>query len=474
MKSKGFTLVELIIVIAVIGVLAAILIPIFSNVIDKANAKSALSDAKNSMEQVIIEGTENAAMPENILIFVKKAKNFYVYGFNRLTDGCLYQSPGNPFKGFSDVQSLINARSWNALQGDTAPDLSAAYTDHDTYGYFYLVPYSGDVPQTQAVRGMRAANEYPEISDPVNGLMTENMGDDVHIYHGVLTDKVNTEEQTQGDTVATPTPAVTPTPSAEPTPQPTDTWVNPPVYANYKVQIMFMNWDGSYGRDGYGSSGSGSTNSSTNIRLDLGLGDNRFYFDDMPSYVTSYFKDWYRDNIGYEIVPIERGDTTFTPVDYFTVHLGSEEDTSASIPAYVYCAAVKRDDAPSDNSSLMAGRHGVAFTVYTGEVDRSGEHWQLSGSWTEHSYSDSTYFYYDMNYGYNEETGEYTPTRIYFDELVQAGRWRSCDEGYHYQAVKRVGAYLEPIDYIDLFLTDPYQIHSVTAKIYVVRVPDNI
>ncbi|MBQ9949969.1 MAG: prepilin-type N-terminal cleavage/methylation domain-containing protein, partial [Clostridia bacterium] len=36
--KHGFTLVELIIVIAVIGVLAAILIPVFSNVIDKANA----------------------------------------------------------------------------------------------------------------------------------------------------------------------------------------------------------------------------------------------------------------------------------------------------------------------------------------------------------------------------------------------------------------------------------------------------
>ena len=39
--NKGFTIVELIIVIAVIGILAAILIPAFSNIIEKANAKSA-------------------------------------------------------------------------------------------------------------------------------------------------------------------------------------------------------------------------------------------------------------------------------------------------------------------------------------------------------------------------------------------------------------------------------------------------
>ena len=53
--KKGFTLVELIIVIAVIGVLAAILIPTFSNVIEKANQKSAFSDAKNALSIYIAE-----------------------------------------------------------------------------------------------------------------------------------------------------------------------------------------------------------------------------------------------------------------------------------------------------------------------------------------------------------------------------------------------------------------------------------
>ncbi len=55
--NKGFTLVELIIVIAVIGVLAAILIPTFANVIDKANRKSAFSDAKNALQLYLAEMT---------------------------------------------------------------------------------------------------------------------------------------------------------------------------------------------------------------------------------------------------------------------------------------------------------------------------------------------------------------------------------------------------------------------------------
>ena len=58
--NKGFTLVELIIVIAVIGVLAAILIPVFSNVIKKANLKSAFADARNAISNFVADRTTGA------------------------------------------------------------------------------------------------------------------------------------------------------------------------------------------------------------------------------------------------------------------------------------------------------------------------------------------------------------------------------------------------------------------------------
>ena len=47
MNKKGFTIVELVIVIAVIAVLAAVLIPTFGGMIDRANASNALNTAKN-------------------------------------------------------------------------------------------------------------------------------------------------------------------------------------------------------------------------------------------------------------------------------------------------------------------------------------------------------------------------------------------------------------------------------------------
>ena len=52
-NKKGFTIVELVIVIAVIGILAGVLIPTFSSVIDSANESSALQEAKATLENIL-------------------------------------------------------------------------------------------------------------------------------------------------------------------------------------------------------------------------------------------------------------------------------------------------------------------------------------------------------------------------------------------------------------------------------------
>ncbi|NLB61364.1 MAG: type II secretion system protein, partial [Clostridiales bacterium] len=109
--KKAFTIVELIIVIAVIGVLAAILIPAFTNIIAKANSKSALSDARNTLTAFLAENLEvvDGSIATSIVIFINKAKMYYVYGYSNSGPdmGKLMQSGGNPFD-YDDLEQLIN------------------------------------------------------------------------------------------------------------------------------------------------------------------------------------------------------------------------------------------------------------------------------------------------------------------------------------------------------------------------------
>ena len=50
--NKGFTIVELVIVIAVIGILAAVLIPTFNSIINKADASKATQEVTNAMKEL--------------------------------------------------------------------------------------------------------------------------------------------------------------------------------------------------------------------------------------------------------------------------------------------------------------------------------------------------------------------------------------------------------------------------------------
>ncbi len=81
-RKKGFTMVELVIVIAVIAILAAILIPTFTNLIRKANEASALADARNAANQLLANLLARGDDAKDLVIFNQKGDDIYVYGYS--------------------------------------------------------------------------------------------------------------------------------------------------------------------------------------------------------------------------------------------------------------------------------------------------------------------------------------------------------------------------------------------------------
>ncbi len=79
-NKKGFTIVELVIVIAVIAILAAVMIPTFSNIVTRANESKALQEAKNAYTQAMIDNNDNdktndvAGIDEEIFVEINGIK----------------------------------------------------------------------------------------------------------------------------------------------------------------------------------------------------------------------------------------------------------------------------------------------------------------------------------------------------------------------------------------------------------------
>ena len=81
LNKKGFTIVELVIVIAVIGILSAVLIPTFSNLTEKANESAAIQEATNEYKTFLAENaadSEEMAKVEDGVVF-KASNDLYVY-----------------------------------------------------------------------------------------------------------------------------------------------------------------------------------------------------------------------------------------------------------------------------------------------------------------------------------------------------------------------------------------------------------
>ena len=78
-NRKGFTTVELVIVIAVIAILATVLIPTFSTLINDANESAALQEANNIFKSYFIDKATDGTTARDFVIKVVRNNTTYYF-----------------------------------------------------------------------------------------------------------------------------------------------------------------------------------------------------------------------------------------------------------------------------------------------------------------------------------------------------------------------------------------------------------
>ena len=115
-KKKGFTIVELVIVIAVIGILSAILIPTFSNLVANSKEAALQENLRNAYVAYSAEAAEKAGdylAQENVVFSNDNGTTYYVYlttgekpGYKKVNTGTpgsalTYGDPATPYGTFN-------------------------------------------------------------------------------------------------------------------------------------------------------------------------------------------------------------------------------------------------------------------------------------------------------------------------------------------------------------------------------------
>ncbi len=133
MKSKkGFTLVEILIVVVILGILAAIVIPQFTNASTEAKLSSLKSDLQTVRSQIELFKIQHDDAPPTAADFVSQMTVQDANGFGPY----LQKVPTNPFSGGNSVTADGSGGDWQLTAAGVFTAADGGSTDgvaHSTW-----------------------------------------------------------------------------------------------------------------------------------------------------------------------------------------------------------------------------------------------------------------------------------------------------------------------------------------------------
>lgn len=191
-KKRGFTIIELVIVIAVIAILAAVLIPTFANIIQKANVANDVALARNMNTILIADEATNGRSTDmyDVLIALEQG-GFKLENLNPRADGNVFAwDKANNQIVYLDKNSdkpIFQAKEIGNNKGDLYITTRKAevFADYPGYSYYFASDISGDITLKEgscldtgefALNGNVSVvtDKDVEIHGTINGTITVN------------------------------------------------------------------------------------------------------------------------------------------------------------------------------------------------------------------------------------------------------------------------------------------------------------
>lgn len=168
--KKAFTITELVIVIAVIGILIAVLIPTFSNVIQNAHKSTALQQSNNALKEylaLVLDDDDPSNDTPSGIVFVSDG---YAHVYLNSSLHYIGETSDMPYIG-SDGE-LRNVRTAGNV-GITGISVTSPKTDDSTAVVITKAHTAGTNPEQ--VVGFHGLSAITAESDPLVGKTTENL-----------------------------------------------------------------------------------------------------------------------------------------------------------------------------------------------------------------------------------------------------------------------------------------------------------